>query len=126
MTWRPPTTGELKWRVRFERRDPAGANVGGVVRALFKPLVASRRCRLLPVRGGEVVQEARAQGVSSFELTVRRDRSTAQVTTDDCVVDARDEARVFDVKWSQDLEGRGNWLVMQLELGTGDGRQGAG
>jgi head-tail adaptor len=124
MTWTPPAAGELRSRVRFDRRG-AGENSGGVVRSGFAPLIASRRARLLPVKGGEEVIADRVAGVSGWELVIRFDSATSRLAADDRVVDLRDDTRVFDIKFVEDLEGRRRWLVLQLERGKGDGREGA-
>jgi head-tail adaptor len=124
MAWSPPAAGELLDRVRFDRRG-SGQNTGGVVSAAWETLIASRRARLLPVRGGEQVVAARIAGVSDWELVVRFDSATARLTADHRVVDLRDETRIFDIKFVADLEGRRRWLVLQLEQNRGDGREGA-
>lgn len=124
MAWIPPGAGELRHSVTFWRRGPA-ANVGGVVRADWSLLVPEpRSARLLPVRGGEGVQADRIAGVSAWELVVRFDSQTRLVCTADQVIDRHDPTRVFDIRFAEDLEGRGRWIVMQLEKGTGDGRDG--
>jgi len=124
MAWSPPAAGELRDRVRFDRRG-SGGNSGGVVKSDFAPLIASRRARLLPVRGGEEVIADRVAGVSGWELVIRFDSATSKLAADDRVVDLRDESRVFDIRFVEDLEGRRRWLVLQLERGKGDGREGS-
>lgn len=123
MAWRPPGSGELRHSVRFERRGRA-SNVGGVVRQDWATLIPSRRARLLPLRGGEQTQADRLGGVSAWELVVRADSETRGVTTDDRVVNRRDERQGFAIRSILDLEGRGRWLVLTLELGADDGVQG--
>lgn len=124
MAWYPPGAGDLKQRVSFSRRT-GQTNVGGVVKTNFATLIDSRRGRLIPLRGGEQVQADRMTGTSFWELTIRSDAATRLVTTDDRVTDARDPTRFFDIRFAEDLEGRGRWIVMQLEKGIGDGGQGA-
>lgn len=123
MSWVAPQSAELRSTVRFERRAGQG-NRGGVVKSEWQPIVSARRARLLPLRGGEVVQAARLAGQSAWELVIPFDRALAGLTTDDRAVDARDPARVFDIRSILDLEGRSRWLVMTLEQGTADGRAG--
>lgn len=125
MAWTPPGPGKLRHRVRFDRKVKTGENVGGIVRpAGWTVLVDHRRCLLEPVRGGEQVTADRAAGISMWTLTCYKDPGTRQVTIDDRVVDLDDPTLVFDVRSSLDLQGRGRWLVMTLEAGVGDGRQG--
>lgn len=123
MAWTPPGAHELRARVRFEKRGPS-QNVAGVVKADWVTLIDSRRARLQPLRGGEETQADRLSGLSAHELVLRLDQALLAVTTDHRVVDARDPTKVYQIRWVGDLEGRGRWLVMTLETGTGDGRQG--
>jgi head-tail adaptor len=115
----PPQAGELRARVRFERK--AAVNDGyGNAEGDWLPLIPSRAARLTPARGGEQVIGQRLQGVSAWDLWVRYDRETAAVTTDDRVVDARDASgnRSFAIRFAQDMDGRRRWILMQLELGA--------
>jgi hypothetical protein len=121
MSWTPPGRGELRERVRFEMRGPK-ANVGGVVRDGWVVFCPDRRVRLLPVRGGEVVQGARATGVSMWNLDVPADVLVRQLTTSMRVVDCRDETRVWDIRSVLDLEGKNRWRTLTVEMGTADGR----
>jgi head-tail adaptor len=128
MAWKPPGANELRSRVRFQKRGPS-SNVGGVVKADWVD-VGARACRLMPVRGGEETMADRNAGVSLFDLVVRFDSLTRTITTDYRVVADHMAGRVFDpprefaVKWMEDLEGKGRWLVALLEAGKGDGRVG--
>lgn len=106
--------------MRFERLGPA-ANVGGVVRRDWLPLVARRSVRLTPLDSVEREQAGRAKAIERWELTVRMDDDVAGVTPDDRAVDRRDDRRVFDIVGILDRTERGRWLVMTLERGAGDG-----
>lgn len=119
MAWSAPGAGELRARVRFERRG-AGENVGGVVKRAWATLIPTRAARLLPLQGGERVQGDRLAGISAWELTIRRTAETAELTTDDRVVDARDDRKAFAIRAILDLEARGRWIVLTLELGAED------
>lgn len=123
-----PSAGDLRDRVRFERRASAQNDIGGTS-GDWEVLIDSRRANLLPTSTGrgETVLAQRLQGVAMFDLWVRSDRKTREVTTDDRVVDARDETRVFAIHWAQDAYGLGlvkrrlEWVLMQIELGVADG-----
>lgn len=123
MAWTPPGAGQLRDAVRFERKLGA-SNVGGVVKGDWAVLIERRSVLLLPERGGEAVTAARLAGQSVWTLVCRLDSATKLITADDRAVDVRDPTRVFDIRSSLDLEGRGRWLVMTLEQGVGDGRTG--
>jgi head-tail adaptor len=112
-----PTAGELRQSVRFERRvtqpDGYGNTEGG-----WEPLIARRSAKLTPTKGGESVIADRLQGVAAWDLWVRFDAQTSQVTTEDRVVDVRDPRREFNIRFAQDMTGRRRWILMQLELGV--------
>jgi head-tail adaptor len=117
MALREPGAGELRARVRFERRAAAGDGYGNS-EGPWAPLVATRRGKLEPTRGGEAVIADRLQGTSAWDLWVRFDADTSQVRPDDRAVDARDPARAFNIRFAQDMTGRRRWILMQLEQGV--------
>lgn len=129
MAWKPPGANELRSKVRFQRMV-RGENDAGEVKEDWVD-VTSRACRLMPVRGGEETMADRQTGVSLFDLVVRFDSATRAVTTDYRVVAEHmagkvcDPPREFAIRWAEDLEARGRWIVMLLEAGKGDGRSGA-
>lgn len=122
MAWSPPGAGQLRHKVKFQRRGP-GSNDGGVVKYDWLSFGSPRKCRLLPVQGRETVQADRLAGVSAWELTLRQDSTTRALTTDDRVLDARAAGKPFAIRSILDLEGRGRWLVLTLEAGAEDGHQ---
>lgn len=117
-----PSAGSQRAVVRFERHEgnPAGDGLGNY-EGDWKPFVARRRAELVPTRPGpgrgETVMAGRLQGVSAWDLWVRRDALVAQVTTDDRIVDIVDPTRIFNIRFIGDLTGKRHWLLMQLELG---------
>jgi hypothetical protein len=67
--------------VRFERRQVVGAGDGyGNSDGDWLPLIARRSAKLTPRSGGEQVVAERLQGVSSWDLWVRFDQATSQVS----------------------------------------------
>jgi hypothetical protein len=123
MAWSPPGSGELRARVRFERRG-SSQNVGGVVRSTWDLLIEQRRGRLQAARGGEGVQADRLAGISAWTLDIRQDPATRGLTSDDRAVDRADPTRCFAIRSILDLEGRGRWFTLTLELGADDGVEG--
>lgn len=112
-----PSAGELRDRLRFERRQKVADGYGNSD-GLWLPMFAPRRGKLAPTRGGDQVIAARAQGVSSWDLWIRWDVEAATVAPGDRVVDTRDERRVFKIVFAQDMQaGKRAWLLLQLELG---------
>ncbi|MGN6208833.1 phage head completion protein [Asticcacaulis sp.] len=122
-----PTAGDLRWRVRFDRRATDSANTDGNPQGDWKPLIASRRAKLLPTRGGEITIGDRLAGRSSFDLWVRADSETRLIRPSDRVIDITSDDctrhRVFDIRFAEVMDERGMWILMQLEATQGeDGR----
>lgn len=115
----PISSAQLTERVRFERRAPAQDGYGNT-KGDWAVLIEGRFARLTPTRGGEQIIAARAQGVSAWDLWVMSDSETRQVNTDDRVVDVRNPDRTFNVKFVADMDGRREWLLIQLEQGGAD------
>jgi hypothetical protein len=120
MAWIPPGRGELKERVRIERRSAPIDDGYGNVQGGWETFVPSRRVRLLPTRGGEAVQADRLQGISAWVLDVPADSLVRLVTDDMRVVDDRDASRIWAVRSVLDLEGRDRWRTLTLEMGGAD------
>jgi len=116
----PKTPAELTERVRFDRRTDADDGYGNT-KGAWATFIESRRAKLHPTRGGEQVIAARLQGVSAWDCWVRFDPQTRRLTTDDRVVDARDETKTFAIRFVGDLAGDKTWLFLQLEAGVADG-----
>ena len=123
MPWTPPGAGELREKVSF-RRGGSTSNVGGYVVTTFAdlkdtgspPVLITRSSRLQPMRGGEVVQAARLDGVSAWECVIRSDSFTRTLTTDDQLVNARDNSKVYAIRYILDLQGLNACLVLTLDL----------
>lgn len=127
MAVKVPSAGDLRWKVRFDRRERLSSDTDGNPLGDFKPLIASRRAKLLPTRGGELTVGDRMAGRSSFDMWVRADSETKRLRPSDRVVDTtpRDPSdwRAFDIKFAEVMDERGMWILMQLEATTGeDGR----
>lgn len=114
----------MRDRVTFQRRTRTQTSLGGVGGG-WQDLFASRAACLVPVKpyrkdAIEVVG-ARPQALALYELWVLFDSETATVVSDDRVVDARNPARLFKIRFSEDMGRRGVWLFFQLELGGANG-----
>lgn len=114
-----PGPGELRDRVRFERRaeQPDGYGNTEADWAEILPGKSERYVRLLPTRGGEQVIAGRLQGVRAFDLSVSADSLTRQVGPGDRVVNVR-TGEALNVRWAADLDGRNTWMLMQVEAGV--------
>jgi head-tail adaptor len=109
---------DLRDKVRFERRAEVADGFGnfeGDWRSL-----GEARASLNPTRGGETVIAGRLQGKASWDLWVQSSALTRSLTPGDRVVDVRDPRRVFNIRWSGDLDGDRRWLLVQLEQGVAE------
>ena len=117
----PKGAGDLRQKVRFERRADDLDRFGNA-QGEWGDLGVTRSCSLTPTRGGESVQEGRATGSAMWDLWVRNDTGTRGVNTGDRVVDARDDERTFNIVFGPaDMAGDGQWLFLQLRSGGADG-----
>src|SRR5262249_26317129 len=112
---------DLRDRIRIERkvRSEEGDGAGNYEEG-WATLIESRAARIAPTRGGEQVQAGRLAGVESFDVWVRRDAQTRTITVGDRIVDARDEARIFNIRWIGNLDERGRFLLLQAQCGVAD------
>lgn len=117
---KPKGAGELRHRVRFQRRqaveDGYGNTEGG-----WADLDISRACSMTPTRGGEDVQAARLTGKASWDIWVRSDSGTRTLSTGDRAIDARDPSRIFNIAFIGDMDGNRTWLLIQATTGGADG-----
>lgn len=115
---RPKGAGDLRHRVKFQRRSKTGGDGYGNPDGDFVDLGIERAASLTPTRGGEDVQASRTTGRASWDCWVRNDSGTRQIVTGDRILDARDENRVFNIRFIGDMDGDRTWLLMQLESGV--------
>lgn len=119
-----PLARDMRDRVKFQRRTTASTPLGGTTGTWYD-LIPGRAAQLIPFRprrkGGVEDLAGRAQGTAPYDMWVRYDSLTSQVTTDDRVVDLRHPSRVFKIGYVEDQDRRRLWLVFQLELGVADG-----
>lgn len=113
---KPKGAGDLRHRVKFQRRAAGDDEYGNPVEG-WADLGVVRSASLTPTRGGEDVQAGRVAGKASWDCWVRNDSGTRQITTSDRVVDARDPSRAFNIRFIGDMDGDRTWLLMQLESG---------
>lgn len=109
---------DLRDKVRFERRAEVADGFGnfeGDWRSL-----GEARADLKPTRGLETVLAGRLQGRASWDLWVQSSNLTRSLTPGDRVVDVRDPTRVWNIRWSGDLDGDRRWLLIQLEQGVAE------
>lgn len=119
-----PLAREMRDRVKFQRRQTTPTALGGTT-GVWVDFIASRAAKLKPFRpsrhGGVEALAGRAQATAPFDMFVRYDSMTSQITAEDRVVDLNDPTRIFKITFVQDMETRHLWLTFQLELGIADG-----
>lgn len=107
--------GDLRHKVRFERRqdvDDGYGNVHGAWVALFDPVKA----RIIDRSGNEAVQAAALTGTRVVYIWVRSSSETRQVTERDRVVDHR-KGTEFNINEIRNPDGRDRWLRITAEAG---------
>jgi SPP1 family predicted phage head-tail adaptor len=81
------TAGELRDRVRFERRQTSDDGYGNTVAEWIPELSVSARVQ--PLRGTEAVMASRLQGVQPVLIVVRASAASRAITPEWRAVDAR-------------------------------------
>ncbi|MGE0828946.1 MAG: head-tail adaptor protein [Hyphomonadaceae bacterium] len=114
--------GALRDRVRIERRaaDAAGDGAGNFEGA-WAPLLESRAAGIQARRGGEQVVAGRLAGIAVFDIWLRFDADSLKIMPGDRVVDARDESRIFNIRFAESIDdGRKRRILLQCEMGAAE------
>ncbi|MFC3079511.1 head-tail adaptor protein [Phenylobacterium terrae] len=113
----PPsiTAGQLRERVRVQRRPNTSDGMGGTVDT-WRTLVSDIPAKIGPTRGGEEVRANRLSGISHFDVWIRSDSTTRGITTADRLVDQR-SGRTFNILWIGNLDEKNRFLTLTCESG---------
>ncbi|MDB5733343.1 MAG: phage head-tail adaptor [Variovorax sp.] len=103
-------SGDLRDRMRFERRAVTADEYGNDVAGAFEPQF-TRWAQLVPARGSEQVIASRLEGVQPVTVRVRWDSQTGSITPDWRAVDTR-SGRVYAIKTAADPDRRRQWMEM--------------
>lgn len=115
-----PDAREFNRRLMFQRRQESPDGYGNTLGEWAT--LCTRWVSLKPTKGGEQIQAARLQGQASWDCWARRDTWTAQVTPEDRAVDAANGELIFNIRFGPaDMDGKKEWLFLQLQSGTADG-----
>lgn len=107
--------GSYRDLVHFERREAASsAYVNGS--AGWEKLT-TLSASIVSRKGSEPVIADRQRGVAGVEITVDAIAALNSLSTDDRIVDARDEARVFNIRHIDRETGRGT-IILTADTGT--------
>ena len=117
---KPKGAGDLRDRVKFQRRQAGTDEYGNAVTG-WEDLGIERWASLLPARGGEQTQAGRIAGKAQWDCWVRSDSHTRTITHTDRIVDARDSSRTFNISFVGDMDGDRKWLLIQAESGVANG-----
>lgn len=117
----PKGAGDLRQRVKFQRRLVADDTYGNTISGAFSDLGVSRACSLSPTRGGESVQAGRLAGTASWDIWVRHDSGTLSLRVGDRAINERDASQTFNIVFIGDMDGRLAWLLIQATTGGADG-----
>jgi head-tail adaptor len=114
------TRRDLRQRVEFQRAVQVRDSLGGSAASWSS--MGARWGLLTPYRaqkrgGAETVIAARLQGMAIFDLWVVFDSVTSTITPDDRVRDLDSPGVWLNIRFAQDMDGLGRYMLMQAELG---------
>jgi head-tail adaptor len=114
------TTGELRERVRIERRatitDDGYGNTRGAWALFLGPVAA----RIAPATGSEEVLADRPAGIQPAEITIRWSRVARDIQPQDRVVDVR-HGRTWNILAIANTDERHGYLTISASAGGADG-----
>lgn len=110
-----PGAGDLRGRLRFERRTAAADDYGNVASDFAAQF--ERAAEIKPIKGGEEVMAARLGGRQPALIRVRFDSETATIMPDWRAVDTR-TGQVWAIHTAVDMERRREWITMTAEVGV--------
>src|SRR5262245_36946829 len=105
--------GDLRERVRFERRITTGDDGYGNVRQDWM-LMTRVAARIAPMRGSEEVLANRLQGIQSYEITVRASKVTLGLLPSDRAIDER-HGTVFNITAVDNPDEKRQWLRLTAQ-----------
>jgi len=115
-----PTAGRMRELLHFQRQGatPEGEPDYGSPQAGDWETVFTAPAELVPMRGGEPVQAARLIGVQPYTVRIRSSTASRQVTPAWRAVDARNPARVFNIRTVTNPDQKGAWLDLLVDDGV--------
>lgn len=105
------TAGELRERVRFERRGEGADDGYGNVSQPWTLIAGPMAAGLDPKSGDEPFDQQRLQGDQVFEIRVRWSNATRAVITNDRAVNVR-TGDVYDIKSITNPDQKRRYLLM--------------
>lgn len=115
MAWTSPRAGDLRDRIRVERRGVESDDMGGTKEA-WNTILENVPAKVVATRGGETVQSMRLSGVTPYDVTIRLTADTLDIDEGDRIV-TRDGLHL-NIHWIGMLEeGRKSWLSLACKAG---------
>lgn len=111
-----PGAGDLRDRLRFEKRTATADEYGNPVTGEFASQF-SRAVQIKPLKGGEEVIASRLQGTQPVVIIARYDSMTRLITPEWRAVDAGD-GTVYAIRTAADMDRRHQWIEMMAEAGV--------
>lgn len=108
--------GDLRDVLIFQRRRVGKADQYGVVQYEWQDLTGRVAASVKPYGGGEATFQARLQGTTGYRVRVRRERALAGLMASDRAIDARNPARVFNIKSIQPSDSN-DWIDIAADYG---------
>ena len=105
--------GELRERVRFERRVKAGDDGFGNVTYAWQAITGTVGANLEPQGSSETVDQELLRADASFGVTVRWSKQTQAIVTNDRMINAR-TGEVYDIRSIGNPDQRRRYLVMTV------------
>lgn len=113
-----PQSGDLRERVRFEKRGGTDDGFGNTVPGPWEEQF-TRSAQFIMKPGSEAVLAARLQGQQPLTMIVRFDGSTRAITPDWRAVDGRTGA-VYAIKAAEDMDRRRAWITLVCVAGEAE------
>lgn len=108
--------GELRERVRFERRQASGDDGYGNTVEDWQSVAGPMAARIKPARGDEEILAQRLAGTAVFEIIVRWVQAlTAIVAGDRCVNDRT--GMIYNIKTIQNMDEHRRYFTLTVEAG---------
>lgn len=113
------TAGQLNRTISVERRSSGADGYGNTV-SQWESLLTGEPAQIKPLKEGESVIAARLQGTGLSEIRVRYSDRTAEIKTDDRIVNSGD-GRIYNIRSVANNDQRGRYLTILCEFGVADG-----
>lgn len=115
-----PSAGRMRELLHFQRQGPTpeGESDYGSPQAGPWETIFTAPAELVPLRGGEPVQAARLTGVQPYTVRIRVSSDSRQVTPAWRAVDARNPARVLNIRTVTNPDQKGAWLDLLVDDGV--------